>query len=102
MYNIQIEYALNGLVVRVGCQTVVFESIDGFLQELNQYLREPRKTEVRWRKNQMFSTLSEDAPPTLSVGVAPPPPPPPLSENIPVQSSFGLNDYGTGGSAQSR
>ena len=60
MYKITIDYALNGLVCTIGCQTVVFESIDGFLQELNKYLRDPRKTEVEWRKNQMFNTLSQE------------------------------------------
>lgn len=43
--RIQIEPALNGFVCQIGCQTVVFTSVDSLLEHLGDYLRDPEATE---------------------------------------------------------
>lgn len=50
MYNVNIRPVLNGWTVEVGCQTVVFTSLDELLKEMKAYLEDPRATEVRYRK----------------------------------------------------
>ena len=49
MYNIQIEPVLNGFVVRVGCQTVVFETTDKLLDELRRYMADPQRVEKEYQ-----------------------------------------------------
>ena len=49
MYNIQIEPVLNGYVVRVGCQTVVFETTDKLLDELRRYMADPQRVEKEYQ-----------------------------------------------------
>ena len=48
MREITIVKVLNGLVVRVGCQTLVFNTNEEFLQELKAYLDNPAETEQRF------------------------------------------------------
>lgn len=43
--EIQIRAALNGFVVNVGCQTLVFTSKSDLLSQLTEYLNNPKDTE---------------------------------------------------------
>lgn len=48
IHEITIRAVLNGYVVQVGCQTVVFQSQEAMLSELGQYLRDPEGMEKRY------------------------------------------------------
>ena len=37
-----------GYVVRIGCQSFAIESIDKLITNLNEYLKDPNKTEKSW------------------------------------------------------
>lgn len=50
MRDIQITTVLNGYIVRVGCQTVVFGSLTDMLAEIRNYLNDPEATEKRYRE----------------------------------------------------
>ena len=45
LQTITISAVLNGYVVKVGCQELVFESRKRLLKELNRYLKKPDKVE---------------------------------------------------------
>lgn len=60
MREIQIRQALNGYVVQVGCQTVVFESKEALLAHLSLYLANPRQYEQEFIKKY---AMSEDTMP---------------------------------------
>lgn len=46
--DITIRTVLNGYVVQVGCQTVVYNSVDTLLVELRNYLIDPEDAEKRY------------------------------------------------------
>ena len=48
--QIIINRVLNGYVVAVGCQTVVFESAVRLLSELGRYLENPQRVEDEYQK----------------------------------------------------
>lgn len=47
---VKIEVVLNGYLVKVGCQNVVFESLDKMLKELGKYYRNPAAVEREYLK----------------------------------------------------
>lgn len=49
--EIMIKPVLNGFVVRVGCQTVVFASREALLGDLKRYLEDAEGVEKIYRKN---------------------------------------------------
>ena len=55
MREITIKPALNGYVVRTGCQRLVFNSRTDMLAALNAYLDEPEKIESEFMFNSMNS-----------------------------------------------
>ena len=55
MRDIIIKPALNGFVVRMGCQRVVFCDRDIMIRALNDYLDDPNKTESQYMLNSMHS-----------------------------------------------
>jgi hypothetical protein len=55
---------LNGYVVRVGCQVVVFTTREGLLTELDGYLKDPRGYEEK------FVKLALHGEPELNIGNA--------------------------------
>lgn len=61
--DIHISAVMNGWLVKIGCQTLVFESTGDLLNELSQYLREPEATEAKYRQYAMNAkhTLSGPA-----------------------------------------
>lgn len=48
--NIEIRAVLNGFIVQVGCQTVVFDNIAQLQAALYSYLTDPEGTEKKWTK----------------------------------------------------
>jgi hypothetical protein len=45
MREVKINKCMNGFIVNVGCQTLVFQSADSLVAELATYLKSPRETE---------------------------------------------------------
>ena len=65
MRTITINKAMNGFIVNVGCQTLVFESADTLLEELGDYLEDPKATE------RAYLERYGDMPQTAGVGDPP-------------------------------
>ncbi len=68
MYDINIQAVLNGYVVRVGCQTVVFQSLEDLLAEMRKYLTDPEQTEARYREfpNARFTLRGPEVAPNVA------------------------------------
>lgn len=47
--DISIKAVLNGFVVQVGCQTVVFGSVNDMLANISDYVRNPEQVERKYR-----------------------------------------------------
>lgn len=62
MRTITIQPALNGFVVNVGCQTLVFGSIDDVTKALSAYHNDPDGTEKAYRKNYVNNTMANTYP----------------------------------------
>ena len=62
MRTITINKAMNGFIVTVGCQTLVFEDADTLLEQLDDYLRNPKATETAYLERY------GDAPQTGAIG----------------------------------
>lgn len=66
--EIQISPVLNGYIVKVGCQTVVFDSRDELLTSLSSYLKDPDAIEKFYLMNavnKMPEACVERAPSSL-------------------------------------
>jgi hypothetical protein len=50
MRNVTITAVMNGFTVQVGCQTLVFNTREELLRELDAYLADPKETERRYRQ----------------------------------------------------
>lgn len=61
--NIQIQPVLNGFVVSVGCQTIVFSNKETMVSQLSDYLDDPEITEKKFvakacnRKHTLLDTI---------------------------------------------
>ena len=49
--NVSIRPVLNGWIVKVGCQKVVFTTMDTMLENLERYLTDPVATEKQFRES---------------------------------------------------
>ena len=49
-YPINIEFLSIGCIIRVGCKSIPFTSIDDAMKEINAYVADPSKQQQRWRK----------------------------------------------------
>jgi hypothetical protein len=47
--DVTIKTVLNGWIVKVGCQDLVFTSLDVMLKDLTAYLEDPKGTEDRYQ-----------------------------------------------------
>lgn len=47
--NVLIKPVLNGWIVEVGCQQVVFDNKERMLKSISSYLDDPKETERYWR-----------------------------------------------------
>jgi transcription initiation factor TFIID subunit TAF12 len=57
MRDVTIRAVLNGFVVKVGCQEVVFESRERLLSELDRYLTDPNTVEQEYREQAVNKEL---------------------------------------------
>ena len=48
MKQITINAAMNGFIAKVGCQTLVFQSVDLLCEELKRYLKDPNVVEKEY------------------------------------------------------
>jgi hypothetical protein len=48
MRDVTISKVMNGFIVKVGCQTLVFQEQTAMIVELNNYLTNPEETEKRF------------------------------------------------------
>lgn len=55
--KITIEPVLNGYLCRVGCQTLVFTSMDGMINELREYLVDPDAKEKAMAKSALHKDM---------------------------------------------
>jgi len=49
-YQINIEFLDRGCLVRIGCKSIAFESVERAMIEINQYVANPYEMEKEWRK----------------------------------------------------
>lgn len=49
-YQINIEFLDRGCLVRIGCKSIAFESVERAMSEINQYVANPYEMEKEWRK----------------------------------------------------
>ena len=67
--NITIQPVLNGFLVSVGCQTVIFGDVGLLCSELARYLSDPKATEERYQRESINANkvspawLPETSPP---------------------------------------
>ncbi len=48
--DVKIKAVMNGYIVKVDCQTLVFDSLKKLLKALKKYYKDPEKTEARFAK----------------------------------------------------
>lgn len=66
MRTITINKAMNGFIVTVGCQTLVFEDADTLLEQLDDYLRNPKATETAYLE--LYGDTSQTTAGTTGLG----------------------------------
>ena len=49
-YRIEIEFLSIGCIVRVGCKSIPFTSVDEAMKELNAYVKDPVTGQKTWNK----------------------------------------------------
>lgn len=49
-YQINIEFLDRGCLVRIGCKSIAFESVDQAMNEINKYVANPYEMDKEWRK----------------------------------------------------
>ncbi len=49
-YQINIEFLSVGCIIRIGCETIAFESLENAMAELNAYVINPDESITKWRK----------------------------------------------------
>jgi hypothetical protein len=49
-YSISIEFLSIGCIVRVGCKTIPFTSVDEAMKEINAYVKDPVTSQKAWNK----------------------------------------------------
>lgn len=73
IHNITITPVLNGFICNVGCQTVVFESLDKMTSEISRYYKDPIKVEKEYRqqavnKEKLIADIRPDRPISEAIG----------------------------------
>ena len=53
-YQPEINQVNNGFIVRLGCQSFVFETYDKMSKYLKMYFEDPNGTETKFYKNELF------------------------------------------------
>ncbi len=63
MRDVTISKVMNGYVVKVGCQTLVYETQGSLLGALGEYLANPEETEKRFTAKYGYATAMTPPPP---------------------------------------
>lgn len=59
MRAVTVTPVLNGFIVNVGCQHLIFNTIEEVAAELVRYQKEPQKVELEYRKKAVNDTLGD-------------------------------------------
>jgi len=49
-YSINIEFLSIGCIIRVGCKSIPFQSVEEAMAELNEYVKNPLASGKKWRE----------------------------------------------------
>jgi len=49
-YDMRIEFLSRGCIVRVGCKSIAFESVESAMKEINEYVNNAYEIQNKWRK----------------------------------------------------
>ena len=49
-YDINIQFLSRGCIVRVGCKSIAFETVESAMKEINEYVTNSYETQNKWRK----------------------------------------------------
>ena len=49
-YEIQLQFLHRGCIVRVGCKSIAFETVESAMKEVNEYVNNTWDSQQRWRK----------------------------------------------------
>lgn len=49
-YQVNIEFLSVGCIIRVGCESIAFESLEDAMAELHRYVDNPEESIAKWRK----------------------------------------------------
>jgi hypothetical protein len=49
-YSINIEFLSIGCIIRVGCKSIPFQSVEEAMTELNEYIKNPLASGKKWRE----------------------------------------------------
>jgi hypothetical protein len=49
-YKIVIEFLSVGCIIRVGCESIAFKSLEDAMAELHRYVDNPEESIAKWRK----------------------------------------------------
>jgi hypothetical protein len=49
-YNIEINFFSRGCLIRVGCKSIPFETIESAMEALNKYINDPWNEQKKWEK----------------------------------------------------
>lgn len=63
MRDVKIKKVMNGFTVQVGCQTLVFETQERMMGEIEKYLKNPQETEEMYLKTFGMSDGQPPEPP---------------------------------------
>ena len=49
-YELNIQFLSRGCVVRVGCKSIAFETVESAMKEVNEYVNNTYETQKKWKK----------------------------------------------------
>lgn len=49
-YELSIQFLSRGCIVRVGCKSIAFESVESAMKEINEYVNNAYETQKKWRE----------------------------------------------------
>jgi len=49
-YSINIEFLSRGCIIRMGCKSIPFQSVEEAMIELNEYVKNPLASGKKWRE----------------------------------------------------
>jgi len=49
-YSINIEFLSRGCIIRMGCKSIPFQSVEEAMAELNEYVKNPLASGKKWRE----------------------------------------------------